>query len=108
MTEEPSLLQKGINLSQYTWELLKYINDNPGKSLFVSDDVFDQRIEICRECPKFVKDNFMCLECGCPLQQKARMILDACPLEKWDIDKSDWDTRFDRIKEGIDNPSQPE
>ena len=50
MTEEPSLLKKGINLSQYTWELMKYVTENPGKTLMVSDNVFDQRIEICKEC----------------------------------------------------------
>ena len=103
MTEEPSLLKKGINLSQYTWELMKYVTENPGKTLMVSDSVFDQRIEICRECEAFDVRKFQCNECGCPLSQKARMILDACPLDKWDIDDSDWETRFNDIKEGIDN-----
>ena len=108
MTEEPSLLKKGINLSQYTWELMKYVTENPGKTLMVSDSVFDQRIEICRECEAFDVRKFQCNECGCPLQQKARMILDACPLDKWDIDDSDWETRFNDIKEGIDNELEEE
>ena len=108
MTEEPSLLKKGINLSQYTWELMKYVTENPGKTLMVSDSVFDQRIEICKECEAFDARKFQCNECGCPLQQKARMILDACPLDKWDIDDSDWETRFNDIKEGIDNELEEE
>ena len=108
MTEEPSLLKKGINLSQYTWELMKYVTENPGKALVVSDDVFDKRIDVCRECEAFDVRKFQCNECGCPLSQKARMILDACPLDKWDIDDSDWETRFNDIKEGIDNELEEE
>ena len=108
MKEKPSLLQKGVNLSQYTWELIKYIKDNPGKALTVSDTVYDQRIEICKGCQYFVADDFSCIECGCPLQRKARMILDACPIGKWSIDDSDWEERFVKIKEGIDNEIEQE
>ena len=108
MTEEPSLLRKGINLSQYTWELMKYVTENPGKTLFVEDEVYNKRLEICRECPEFDFPKFQCNECGCPLQQKARMLLDACPLDKWDIDDSDWEERFEAIQKGLDNDSKSE
>ena len=53
-------------------------------------------------------DDFSCIECGCPLQRKARMILDACPIGKWSIDDSDWEERFVKIKEGIDNEIEQE
>ncbi len=103
MTEEPSLLKKGINLSQYTWQLMKYINDNPGRSLMASESVFDQRLSICKSCDKYKESKQECLECGCFVPAKARMILDACPLDKWGMDQSDWESRFDEITEGIDN-----
>ena len=74
-----------------------------GTVISVSSEEKYKRLSICQECDSFKLTTKQCNECGCPLQQKARMILDACPLDKWGIDDSDWETRFNDIKEGIDN-----
>ena len=108
MTEDPSLLQKGINLSKYTWQLMNYIQQNPQSSLTVSDKVYKERISICRSCDKFKEIENECKECGCYIPAKARIILDSCPIDKWGMDQSDWESRFASIKEGIDNSIESE
>ena len=40
--------------------------------------------------------------------QKAKIILDSCPLNKWTIDQSDWEERFEAIQKGLDNDSKSE
>ena len=52
--------------------------------LNVSDEIFINRISICKRCDKFDKDLNRCLECGCFLYIKARWSTEKCPLDKWD------------------------
>ena len=56
MTEEkkyPSLPQQGKNLAKFTWDLLNYITQNEEKVLFVKDEVYKERVTICRSCDKY-------------------------------------------------------
>lgn len=60
------------------WDLL-----NP-KTEYVEDEVAEQRLSVCKACPRFVKATTQCLECGCFMGMKAKMSLAECPLHKWD------------------------
>jgi hypothetical protein len=57
-----------------------------------SDEIFGSRFEICKGCDQYNAEAFdgggQCMECGCPLQKKLRVKMDACPLGKWGPDMS--------------------
>ena len=103
--EYPSLAQQGKNLAGFTWELVNYITNNHQKVLFASDDLYKERMTICRGCDKYDELENRCIECGCYLATKARIIIDSCPLKKWEADSSDWEERFSNIQSdmGLDN-----
>ena len=42
-----------------------------------------ERLEICKGCEHYIKDQNRCLECGCFLKWKARMEAWNCPLGRW-------------------------
>ena len=45
-----------------------------------------ERMDICKECPMFYKDELLgdrCKECGCRLNAKTRIAEEKCPLNKW-------------------------
>jgi hypothetical protein len=105
MTEEnqnPSLVDKAKNLANFSWELLQYLGTNREKALFVSDEIYAERVSICRSCEKINELENSCRECGCYIPAKAKIILDSCPLKKWDMDKEGWDERFTEIQRDID------
>ena len=111
MSEEqkyPSLAQQGKNLAGFTWELLNYITKNEEKVLFVSDQVYKKRVNICKSCDKFDELENRCMECGCYVPAKAKIILDSCPLQKWDVDSTNWEEKFSEIQKdlGLDNTQQ--
>ena len=98
MTEEknyPSLLKQGKNLAEFSFELIK--NAIQTGALQVSDEVKNQRLEICRNCDKYDAEQIRCIECGCFLQTKTSFSLDSCPLGKWIESDKDW------IEAGFDN-----
>jgi len=105
MSEEqkyPSLLEQGKNLSKFTWDILNYITNNQEKVLFVSYDVYKERITICKGCEKYEEFENRCKECGCYIPAKAKIILDSCPLNKWTADNSSWDKKFEEIAGDLD------
>jgi len=109
MSEEkkdyPSLAQQGKNLANFTWELLNYITKNEEKVLFVSEEVYNTRVDTCKSCNKYDKFENRCIECGCYIPAKAKIVLDSCPLEKWGVDSTDWEEKFSNIQKdmGLDN-----
>ena len=42
-----------------------------------------KRMDICNNCPSFIKDSKRCKECGCFLVIKTRMENQKCPKDKW-------------------------
>lgn len=108
--EYPSLIQQGKNLAGFTWELLNYITKNEEKVLFVSDEVYKERIKICRSCDRYDELENRCVECGCYVPGKAKINIDSCPLKKWDVDSSNWEEKFSEIQKdlGLDNTQQSE
>jgi len=108
MTDEkeyPSLLQQGKNLAEFSFELVK--NAIRTGAFQVSDEVKNQRMEICRNCEKYDADQIRCIECGCFLESKVSFSLDSCPLEKWTESNKDWmDEKFDAVIKGMEENEQ--
>lgn len=50
----------------------------------VSEIIKKDRIEICKQCPSFIKITGQCKECGCFMEAKTRLPDAYCPLLKWD------------------------
>ena len=103
MSEEknyPSLLQQGKNLAEFSFELIK--NAVRTGALQVSEEIKNQRLEICRECDKYDAKQIRCIECGCFLENKASFSLDSCPLGKWVESDKDWmEERFNTLVEDM-------
>lgn len=51
----------------------------------VSDEVYEQRLAICRTCPSCELSTMRCREvsCGCWLSVKGRWASEECPLGRW-------------------------
>ncbi len=104
----PSLTEQGKNLAKFTWDLLNYITNNEEKVLFVNDEVYKERMTICKSCDRYDEFENRCRECGCYLPAKAKIILDSCPLNKWDVDASNWDEKFANIQNDMGLTKPPE
>ena len=63
MTEYPSLPDQGKNLAKFTFEVLKKAMSS--NALFVSDEVKEERLKICRTCEYYDPDQVRCKHCGC-------------------------------------------
>ena len=59
------------------WDVL-----NPNTE-FAEDDVQIKRMNICRECPEFIKITNQCKKCGCVMKAKTKLLHASCPLGKW-------------------------
>lgn len=100
MSEEqqyPPLLQQGKNLASFAWELVNYMHQNKDGVLFASDDIIKERLKTCSQCDKFDSSDARCKECGCYIPVKAKLILDSCPLDKWSVDNSEWNEKFEKF-----------
>ena len=52
-------------------------------SLFASQYIYRQRLDICKSCAQFQPTVKMCKSCGCFMPAKAKMAEIACPEDKW-------------------------
>lgn len=102
----PSLFQQAKNLSKFGWDMIQYIMQNEDTVLIVSDEVFRERMTICKACDRYDDLQNRCMECGCFLNQKARVVLDGCPLDKWKPDQKGWEEKFQGIVEDLNKDSQ--
>jgi len=50
---------------------------------FVPNDIYEDRIAICKECPHYFKTTGNCLKCGCFVKVKSRIAVMSCPIKKW-------------------------
>ena len=98
----PSLLQQGKNLAEFSFELIK--NAIQTGALEVSDEIKNQRLEICKTCEKYDAQQVRCIECGCFLEAKTSFALNSCPLGKWEESDKDWmEQKFNSVIEGMEN-----
>jgi hypothetical protein len=56
------------------------INPNTPK---VTEEVANNRMTICRECPELIKATSQCKQCGCFMNAKTKIEAATCPLKKW-------------------------
>ncbi len=99
--ESPNLVEKGKNLAKFSWDLIKYLGNNQ-ETLFASDEIYAERIGICKSCDKYMELENQCSECGCYIPMKAKIVLDSCPLEKWTANSEGWDDKFNAIMKDMD------
>jgi hypothetical protein len=59
------------------WDLL-----NP-ETEYVDDDVYQNRLSVCRSCEHFFKPTTQCKKCGCFMKIKTAMKDASCPVKKW-------------------------
>ena len=86
MSEEkqyPSIPQQGKNLAKFAWDVMKESLSNDSTSLLVSDQIYNERLEICKSCDWYDPNQNRCKECGCYMLVKARLAGSHCPLDKW-------------------------
>lgn len=62
------------------WDLI--ISDSK-----VSDEVQQERLEICKACPELIKLTSQCKKCGCIMNLKTKLKEAACPIGKWGKDE---------------------
>ena len=63
------------------WDLFRSQDTPEGER--ASDEIQEQRLSICKECPRYVKMTSQCLECGCIMKLKTKLAAATCPLGKW-------------------------
>jgi hypothetical protein len=78
MSDYPSLAQQAKNLASFATQVA-----TSNQPLFVSDEVKQQRLNICKSCEHYDASQIRCKSCGCFLLTKASFSLDSCPLKKW-------------------------
>lgn len=50
---------------------------------YVTDEVQQQRFDICKACPELIKMTSQCKKCGCIMKLKTKLEKATCPLQKW-------------------------
>lgn len=51
----------------------------------VTDIVAEERLDICKQCDKYISLTHQCKECGCIMNTKTKLPNASCPLGKWDV-----------------------
>jgi hypothetical protein len=59
------------------WDLL---NSN---TKYVTDEVFSDRLNVCKSCPEFISLTTQCKKCGCVMKFKTKLENATCPIGKW-------------------------
>lgn len=105
MTEYPSLPEQGKNLAKFTFEVVKQAFSS--NALFVSPEIKQQRLDICKQCEYYDAAQIRCKHCGCFLEHKTNFALDSCPLDKWSTSDSDWvQQKFGEVMDKVENKNQ--
>jgi hypothetical protein len=79
LIEPPGLLRKAANY--VIAQTSHFLAGSPK----VSDSVYNDRLDICSRCEYFDLEERTCDQCGCPMDEKAKMADVSCPLKepKW-------------------------
>ena len=105
MSDYPSLPEQGKNLAKFAFEVVKSAMQS--EALFVSDEVKEERLTICRSCEYYDPTQVRCKQCGCMLEHKAKFALDSCPIDKWVESDTDWmNGKYDEVLESLE-PTKP-
>lgn len=86
-----------------------YMDKEGDHALRISDEDYQERMNICFECDSCIevltpKDQIEyydgkekihgCQECGCIIEDKCKDMFSKCPIEKWNQNFKDWDSKF--------------
>ena len=52
--------------------------------VFVSKNIQNERLNICKSCDWYDTAEFRCKHCGCYMEQKVKFAASSCPIFKWD------------------------
>ena len=74
-------IRKIKKLSNITKAVIKHTLSGFEKS---DDLIYANRILTCLCCNRFDEVEDECLECGCPIKDKANWFSEECPLNKWE------------------------
>ena len=59
-----------------------------GKPWFVDPENSKRRLDVCKECPKYIKLSTQCKICLCFMPLKTKLNMSECPMGKWkEVDK---------------------
>ena len=84
-----------MNPNEYPdfWDQMKnftsFLNDvgqstkDEGHGIFVSEQTYDKRMEVCVGCEKFDQKQKRCYLCGCFMENKMKFKAAKCPAKKW-------------------------
>ena len=82
----PSIKEQGKNLAKFTIQVVKDsvvdIGSGPA-NIFASDELKEERMNICKKCEYYSARQIRCKQCGCWLVQKVKFTSSTCPIEKW-------------------------
>lgn len=56
-----------------------------GKRLLLDEETIQQRLKICKDCPKLDPTSRQCGACTCFVDLKAQLATEKCPLHKWPV-----------------------
>ena len=83
-------------LYEKIWESLIALRNRD--TLFdVSSEVKEQRTNICKGCENYNLDSNSCSLNLASVDSMTRFMIEKCPVDKWDIDKSSWAEKLDSI-----------
>ena len=61
------------------WDIF---NKNVEKAL---PEIANQRLDICKKCPEYIRFTHQCKKCGCLMNLKTKLTDATCPLGKWPV-----------------------
>jgi hypothetical protein len=101
----PSWPEQGKNLAKFAFEIVK--SAMKSDALFVSNEIKEHRLSICRQCDYYDESQVRCRHCGCMLEHKAKFALDSCPIDKWKESDIDWvTTNYDKVIDSLQNTTE--
>jgi hypothetical protein len=70
----PTIIEKAKTFTRAMWVWAK-------SGFLTRRELHAERMKSCLFCDRFVEN--VCMECGCFLPLKTRMLTEKCPLNKW-------------------------
>lgn len=64
-----------------TYRTIREYIDNLDPDAKADEEVYEKRLEVCRECEMLLQG--MCRSCGCYVELRAAMGKNSCPRKKW-------------------------
>ena len=88
------MLPNNLNPNEYPdfWEqmknftsFLKDVGQSTDKEhgIFVSEETYNSRMEVCKSCEQFDQKQKRCYMCGCFMENKMKFTSAKCPAKKW-------------------------